>query len=71
MSVEKKHLLMHELTVLRHLMNSDCKFFVKPLHDALISSDEFIVPDSAEANDLRFDHHVAMVLEVGEITLSD
>ena len=71
MSVDKKPLLQHELKVLRLLVNSDSKFFVKPLHDALISSDEFTVSDSGSARDLRFDQHVAMVLEVGEITLTD
>jgi serine/threonine protein kinase len=69
-SVEKKHLLQNELTVLRQL-NYHSKFFVKPLHDALIPSDDFTVSSSASAKDLRFDNHVAMVLEVGEITLTD
>jgi serine/threonine protein kinase len=70
-SVEKKGLLQHELKVLRLLVNSDSKFFVKPLHDALIPSHEFTLSASANAKDLRFDDHVAMVLEAGEITLSD
>jgi hypothetical protein len=53
-------------------MNSGSKFFVKPLHDALISSDEITVSDSANVKDLHFNHHEAfLVLEVGEITLTD
>jgi serine/threonine protein kinase len=69
-SVDKKDLLQHELKVLRVLANTS-KFFVKPLHDALIPSREFTVTDSASAKDLCFDNHVAMVLELGEITLAD
>jgi serine/threonine protein kinase len=71
MTIERKDILQHELMVLRKLNSSECRFFVKPLHDVLISSCEFTLVDSTDEKTLRFDHHVAMVLEVGEITLRD
>ena len=52
-------------------MKSNSKFFVKPLHDMLVSSEEFTVSSSGSSSGVRFDHHVAIILEKGEVTLSD
>eukprot|EP01036_Dinobryon_divergens_P025256 gene25256-33783_t len=67
--VENENLLQHELNVLRKC-NAESKHFVRPLHDMLIPSGQFTVsgPSAAAA---QFDRHVAMVLEMGEITLTD
>ncbi len=70
-SAEKKHLLQHELDVLSELFLADCKFFVKPLYSVLIPSFEFTVSDFPADPSGCFDNHVAMVLEKGEINLTD
>ena len=69
---EDAAVLQRELNTLLQLNNqSTC--FVKVLHHCLISSEEFTVSDSSadSAMDLRFDRHVGMVMEPGEITLTD
>ena len=64
--------LQHELEMLRRLTKTS-KYFVLPYHDTLIPSTEFTVTDSTTTGpkDPRFNSHLAMVIEMGEITLSD
>ena len=47
------------------------KYFVLPFHNTLIPSNEFTVTDSTGPSDTRFNSHLAMVIEMGEITLAD
>eukprot|EP01035_Chromulina_nebulosa_P021617 gene21617-27980_t len=68
-SFEKKSLLRHELSALKVLTGS--KYFVNLQNDNLLSSAQFTVSPSGGSCDLRFDNHVAMVMEKGIITLDD
>jgi serine/threonine protein kinase len=70
-SMEKASLLRRELSALKVLTGS--KYFVNLMRDYLLSSDEFTVVSSpgGGSNDLRFDNHIAMVMEKGIITLDD
>jgi len=63
-AVEKEHLLRRELEALTFF--KDSKFFVNLLHDQLLSSADFVV--SAQGA-MRFDNHLAMVMEKGVVTL--
>eukprot|EP01036_Dinobryon_divergens_P030289 gene30289-39510_t len=51
-------------------MKAKSKYFVNPLHDKLISQDDFTVTFAGE-NTVRFDYHFAMVLEKGIVTLDE
>ena len=66
---EKAHLLRRELEALT--LFKDSKFFVALLHDQLLSSADIVVSASldSQAATMRFDNHIAMVMEKGVITL--
>ena len=63
-AMEKKYLLLRELEALNLFKNS--RFFVNLMHDQLLSSADFIQPAQSA---LRFDNHIAMVMEKGVVTL--
>ena len=63
-AMEKKHLLLRELEALN--LFKDSRFFVNLMHDQLLSSADFIQPAQSA---LRFDNHIAMVMEKGVVTL--
>eukprot|EP01035_Chromulina_nebulosa_P021450 gene21451-27784_t len=67
-SMEKKRLLQREFEALNGF--KDSKFFVKLLHDKLLSSAEFTVSlAAARSQALQFDNHIAMVMEKGVINV--
>ena len=70
-AVEKEHLLRREFEALSFFKHS--KFIVNLLHEQLLSSAEFTVLVSGGSSDSKaakkFDHHMAMVMEKGVVTL--
>ena len=69
-SADKKSTLQYELDALRKLMKAKSKYFVNPLHDNLISQEEFTVTSAGESIQ-QFDNHFVMVMEKGIVTLDE
>ena len=67
-SMENEHLLQREIKALNSL--KDSKFFVNLQHDKLLTSAEFTVSESSGSQSgMRFDNHIAMVMEKGIINM--
>lgn len=68
-SVDKEHFLRREFEMLSGL--SESKFFVRVLHHELISCEEVTVAASDYSSNVRFNKHIAMVMEKGTLTLDN